>query len=475
MSGKLDIDARLGQLLEVLLAIARQDYETHADISGAHDTLDAIAVGLNMLGEELAHEVTSRRELERAHEELKQAQAKLVHTGKLAAVGQLASGVAHEISNPAMSLEVALAIIKRTAGDLLAAGGGAAAVSPERAEKMRSALEDAEEAVGRIRRLTGDLRTFARTDDDTPQAVQLDEVARVSSRLAAPTVRPRAELVLDLAPVPPVVGDRGRLGQVVTNLLVNAAQAVPEGAPAENTVAVSTRAVDGEVLLAVEDSGPGVPPALRDRIFDPFFTTKPEGVGTGLGLALVAEITAAHRGRIRVTSGQWGGARFELAFPARPASSQAVVASPPAPAPAPLPSTRLLLVDDETLIIRLFTTLLGKTCQLVVAESGEEAVEILERDRAFDLILCDLHMPGADGIAVYEAVERLDRSLLERFVFTTGGAVTSRSREFLDRVQPRVLAKPFPVDRLLALIRESTAPPDEARRAPARTKSDPPS
>jgi signal transduction histidine kinase/ActR/RegA family two-component response regulator len=459
MSESPDVDARLGQLLEVLLAIARQDYETRAEVSGAQDTLDAIAVGLNMLGEELAHEVTSRRELERAHEELKQAQAKLVHTGKLAAVGQLASGVAHEISNPAMSLEVALAIIKRTAGDLLA-GAGAAALPAERAEKMRSALEDAEEAVGRIRRLTGDLRTFARTDDETPQAVQLDEVARVSSRLAAPTVRPRAELVLDLAPVPPVVGDRGRLGQVVTNLLVNAAQAVPEGAPAENTVAVSTRAVDGEVLLAVEDSGPGVPPALRDRIFEPFFTTKPEGVGTGLGLALVAEITAAHHGRIRVTSGKRGGARFELAFPARPAGRAAVpqAAAASAPAPAPAPSARLLLVDDETLIIRLFSTLLGKTCKLVVAESGAEAVELLQGDRAFDLILCDLHMPGVDGIAVYEEVERLEPSLLERFVFTTGGAVTTRSREFLERVQPRVLAKPFPVDRLLALIRESTAP-----------------
>jgi CheY-like chemotaxis protein len=205
------------------------------------------------------------------------------------------------------------------------------------------------------------------------------------------------------------------------------------------------------VLLAVEDTGPGVPPALREKIFEPFFTTKPVGAGTGLGLALVAEITAAHHGQIRVTSGARGGARFELRFPVvnGPASEKPASVDPPR-----LVAGRLLLIDDEVLILRLFTNLLSGTCEIVTAGSGAEAVAVLERDRAFDLVLCDLHMPGVDGIKVYEMVQRLEPALLDRFVFTTGGAITPRSREFLGRVKPRVLAKPFPVEELYALIQE---------------------
>jgi signal transduction histidine kinase len=454
-----DIDARLGDLLEVLLAIARQDFGVRAAVGGGDDTLDAIAVGLNLLAEELQAEVISRRELERAHSELKEAQARVVHTGKLAAVGQLASGVAHEVNNPATSLEMAVAIIKRAVDDLQAhAGDDAALVRAARAQigVVRAALDDAQEAMVRIRGLTGDLRTFSRTDQEAAEPVLLDDVASVSCRLAAPTLRPRARLLLDLAPVPPVLGSRGRLGQVLLNLLVNAAQALPEGeaaAPDRQVVAVSTRAERGRVLLTVEDSGPGVPAALRERIFEPFFTTKPEGMGTGLGLALVAEIVAAHQGRIRVDGSPHGGARFALDFPAADGQQ---AAAPARPAPAPAARARLLLVDDEPTIVRLLTNLLKQTCQVVAAADGAEAVALLEGDRAFDVIFCDLHMPGVDGIAVYEAVGRLQPALQRRFVFTTGGAVTRRSREFLDRVQPPMLAKPFAVEEVLALVQRMT-------------------
>jgi len=316
---------------------------------------------------------------------------------------------------------------------------------------VQTALDDAREAVDRIRNLTGDLRTFARTDAEVQEPVRLDEVARISCRLAAPMVRARAELVLDLDPVPPVLGNRGRLGQVVTNLLVNAAQAIPDGPTAGHVVAVSTRAANDKVVLAVEDSGPGVPLELRTRIFEPFFTTKPEGSGTGLGLALVAEIVTAHNGHIDVTTSRHGGAGFHLSLPAAPERADP---PPPVPQPREMAAARLLLIDDEPSIIRLLTALLAGTCAVVAAGSGAEAIAVLERDRKFDVVLCDLHMPVVDGITVYEAVERMEPALLGRFVFTTGGAITNRSRAFLDRVQPRVLAKPFPVEQLFAVIRQ---------------------
>ena len=457
MRPRADIDSRLGEILEVLLAIARQDFRVRAEVSGTDDTLDAIAVGLNMLAEELAGEVASRQELERAHQELKQAQARLVHAGKLAAVGQLASGVAHEINNPATSLEVAVAIVARACDEVRLHSEGdpeaTVAVLRGKIETVRAALDDAREAVERIRNLTGDLRAFARTDQGGHELVALDEVARISCRLAAPMVRPYAELTLDLAPVPPIRGNRGRLGQVVTNLLVNAAQALWEAPSGPQVISVSTRAESGEVVLAVEDSGPGVPDDLRERIFEPFFTTKHEGPGTGLGLALVSEIVAAHGGRIQVSSSVHGGAGFRVAFPAARGEVAAAPAPPESPSRAPV---RLLLIDDEPSIVRLLTVLLGASCAVVSAASGKDAIALLERDRAFDVVLCDLHMPGVDGIQVYETVARAAPALVGRFVFTTGGAITTRSREFLDRVQPRVLAKPFPVEELFALLRQMT-------------------
>jgi signal transduction histidine kinase/CheY-like chemotaxis protein len=452
------LDAQLEEILGVLLGIARQDFTVRARVGSAHDSLDAIAVGLNMLAEELQSEVASRRELELAHQELKQAEARLIHAGKLAAIGQLASGVAHEINNPAMALEAAIAIIGIAFDQ---ARARARVTMPEgwipdaTIKAVDMALQDAGEALDRIRRLTGDLRTFARADDEVLRPVQLDEVIRISCRLAESTVRPRAELVVDLQPVPTVLGSRGRLGQVVTNLLVNAAQAMLESAREQNVIVVSTRVAGDEVLLSIEDSGPGIPVDLRKKIFEPFFTTKPEGVGTGLGLSLVAEIVRAHRGRIEVSTGVRGGARFEIHLPAH---RMPVIEPAPRPRSSAPMYARLLLVDDEPMILRLFTNLLADaSLEVLTAKGGAEAIALLEQDQAFHAILCDLQMPGVDGILVYEAVERIAPALVARFVFTTGGAITMRGRDFLDRVRPRVLAKPFRIDELFALLEEMQA------------------
>lgn len=447
MTARRDYDGRLEQILEVLRAIARRDFGARVSVSGSGDVVDAIATTLNGLSDELAAEVASRRELERAHSELKQAEARAVHAGKLAAVGQLSTGIAHEINNPATSLEAALAIIQRACDEI-------GPTLPAPLAHTRQAVADAQEAVARIRRLTGDLKTFARTDDEPLRPVRLDEIAGVSCRLVAPMVRHRAELVVELTPVPPILGNRGRLSQVVTNLLVNAAQAVPERAPAEQVVALATRAEGDRVLLTVDDSGPGVPPALRDKIFEPFFTTKPEGIGTGLGLSLVAEIVAAHGGTVDVSDGPRGGARFELSFPAA-AGAEAPSSSPPVSV-EPV-RARVLLVDDEAMIVRLLTALLKDACEVVSATSGGEAVALLERDRNFDAILCDLHMREVDGIDVYHTVRRLEPALIRRFVFTTGGAVTQRGRDFLDSAEVRVLPKPFRTDDLFAIVRELAA------------------
>jgi signal transduction histidine kinase len=446
-------DARLEQLLETMLGIARQDFDVKAPVRDDGTVIDAIAVGLNMLAEELRGEVASRRDLERAHEELQHTQAQLVHAGKLAAIGQLAAGVAHEVNNPIQGVQFCLSVLERAHAQMLE-GLSAGTIDSEhlraRLATSEVAIRDAQEAIERIRGVTSALQTFARVDDEAFAPVGLSEVVRVACRLGESTVRSRAKLELDLPPVPPVKGSRGKLGQVVTNLLVNACQAVPEGTPERHTIRLSLSSMGGQVTLAVDDTGPGVPTGDRRHIFEPFFTTKPAELGMGLGLSLVAEIVKAHGGTIAVSDSTLGGARFEVVLPATMEDSvepSAAVTSFGVPRP------RVLLIDDEEVILRVLEALLLDDCDVVTARSGQEALGVLGDGSRFDLVVCDLQMAGIDGPKVYETVVARTPSLASRFVFATGGAVTARCRAFLDETPVRVLHKPFRVDRLLDLLR----------------------
>ena len=281
-----EYDPRLDDILEVLLAIARQDFSRRAAVNGT-DTVDAIATGLNMLAEELDGAVASRRDLEAAYRELKAADARLVQAGKMLAVGQLASAVAHEVNNPATWVSLGLTLIARGSKDLRA---GIAAESIDRQALVTSldaidqVLRDAAEGMDRIRVVVGDLRTFSRADDEAVEDVCINDVVRTSCNLAGPSFRARAQLVLDLGETPALVASRGRLAQVVTNLLVNAAHAIDDSpCTRDHAIAVTTRSADGGVLLVIEDTGPGIALELREKVFEPLFTTKPASKGTGLG------------------------------------------------------------------------------------------------------------------------------------------------------------------------------------------------
>lgn len=447
-----DSSARLEALLEVMLAIARQDFEVRAPVGPEADAIDAIAVGLNMLAEELRGEVTSRRELERAHTELQQTQARLVHAGKLAAIGQLAAGIAHEINNPIQGVQICLSIVRRTQEQLLDAlveGTLDVEQARRRLSRTTASIDDAFEAIERVRGVTSSLRTFARIDDAPLTRVDLADVIGVSVRLSESTARIRARIVLELADVPPVHGSRGRLGQVVTNLIVNAIQAIPEGATAAHVIRIGLALEAEWVVLTVDDSGVGIPPADRERVFSAFFTTKAAELGTGLGLSLVAEIVRAHGGSISASESTLGGARFEVRLPAMAGATRAPSSEP---RPRSLGRRRVLIVDDEPMLLRLLGIVLSEQCDVVTASSGEVALELVRRGPAFDVVICDLGMPGMDGVAVYEALTELEPTLRSRFVFATGGATTTKARVFLEQTTERTLQKPFEVATLLTLI-----------------------
>lgn len=450
-------DPRIDAILDGIVALARHDFAHRLEVRGG-DEVDAVAAGLNMLAEELAADVASRRELEAALAEREAAEAGLVHAGRLAVLGQVAGGVGHEINNPVTWITLGLSIVSR---EITALRDGAAvgpldgAAVTKRLDLIESALRDAKEGMDRIRIIANDLRTFARPDDAI-ERVCFSEVVATSVRLVAPTLEAHAKLTLDLRMTPDIHANRGRVAQIATNLLINAGQALADH-EGPHTIAVTTCEESGGALLVVEDSGAGVPEELRSRIFKPFFTTKSAERGTGLGLALVQQIIDRYHGDIRVSrSTELGGARFEAWLPSgRPRTSTPIRSAPPRGAPGARP--RILVVDDEAAILRSMRTLYMHALDVQVAPGGREAIERLSADLAFDLILCDVHMPEVDGVAVLEWVESHAPILARRVVLCSGATPTPRVRAAASACGASLLEKPIAPEAIEQLLARFTS------------------
>ncbi|HWO12567.1 MAG TPA: ATP-binding protein, partial [Polyangiaceae bacterium] len=297
---------------------------------------------------------------------------------------------------------------------------------------------DSLEAIARIVATVRGLRGFARIDEDDVVPVDINEVVHAASALVRHQVRHSAAVSLDLKATQVFPGERGKLVQVVVNLLLNAAQAIEEGEG--GTIFIRTRNTEAAVVLEVEDDGPGVPSALTERIFEPFFTTKSAERGTGLGLPLCADIVHQHRGTLTLRDTGHRGACFEVKVPL---VTGLRVAEPRNRAASDVPSGRILVIDDDMTLLRAYRRYLGRRHDVVVAYGGEEALAVLATDDNFDLILCDLMMPGLDGVGVYERLQRVHPHLLERLVFCSGGPTTQRCEQFLN--EPGVVFIPKPI------------------------------
>jgi CheY-like chemotaxis protein/anti-sigma regulatory factor (Ser/Thr protein kinase) len=276
----------------------------------------------------------------------------------------------------------------------------------------------------------------------------------------------RARLTLDLAAVPAVRIEQGRLVQVLVNLLVNAAQAIPKQGPREHQIAIATRSAGDEVLIEVSDSGNGIAPADLGRIWTPFFTTKELGTGTGLGLAISRDIVERAGGRIEVISpafegppGEGGGARFIVHLAQAPVASEA--AAPPraepasiasrAPAPAPSESRRILIVEDDLALGRALAEELGAHHSVQLVHGGAQALQRLALER-FDAIVCDLRMPEFSGESVYMGACVLQPSYASSFIFMTGLGSGPELHRLHELYRCPILEKPFPSERLLQAI-----------------------
>jgi PAS domain S-box-containing protein len=268
--------------------------------------------------------------------ERKRLQASLHLADRMATVGTLAAGVAHEINNPLAWISASLDYAKEAMAHLAARDGGAGHAAKELNE-AHQALDDAREGVGRIGRIAQDLKTFSRSDDEWA-SVDLRRTVESSIRFASRAIAQRARLVRDFQDVPPVIGAEGRLSQVFLNLLLNAAQAITEGRPDENVVTVRVGSAGGQVRVEIRDTGCGIPAEQQGKIFDPFFTTKPAGIGTGLGLSICREYVETHGGRIELESEVGRGSTFAVILPA-------AGPTPARPGPAALPPPQAVRAD----------------------------------------------------------------------------------------------------------------------------------
>ena len=377
--------------------------------------------------------------------ERKRTQAQLARADRMASIGTLAAGVAHEINNPLVYVTLGLELIDRELS------------RPEgpNLPRLRTCCKDAIEGAERVRTIVRDLRTFSRPGEEKAAApVDLEKVLESSINMAMSHIRQRALLVREYGALQPVLADESRLGQVFLNLLVNAAQAIPEGAPAEHRIVLRTRAgLGGEAIVEVEDTGVGIEQWKLERIFEPFWTDKPVGVGTGLGLSIVHGIVAGMGGEISVRSEPGRGSMFRVVLPARRPGDEPLAAAPVAvPRPPLRRRPRVLLIDDEPHLGITLSTGLRDHADVVSVRSGREAIRQLLEDDGFDLILCDLMMPDLTGMDVFEEIVQKRPALRPRFVFTTGGAVTERARAFIEQMPNQRLDKPFRLEQVEALL-----------------------
>jgi len=248
-------------------------------------------------------------------------------------------------------------------------------------------------------------------------------------------------------------GDAAALHQVFLNLLLNAAQSIEAGSAAANTIEVEAAATTAGILVSIRDSGIGIPRAEQDSIFEPFFTTKPKGLGSGLGLALCRRIVRDMDGEIWFESEPGNGTTFFVRLPVAEAAVDFDVASIAADRPR-----RAMVVDDDVGVLTAISTMLRLECDVVRATSVDEAVGILDGgDRDFDMILCDVMMPGRTGIELYDHLDGSDQGLARRLVFMTGGAFTPETQDFLKSNTVPVLRKPAELSELLNLWNRFTA------------------
>jgi PAS domain S-box-containing protein len=361
----------------------------------------------------------------------------LLQREKLAAIGQLVSGVAHELNNPLAGILAFAQLLEGT---------------PQSADDQHDALATIQREAKRASKIVANLLLFARQRSPERTPTDLNQVLRDTLELRRYVLRTQqVEVVTQLdETLPRTWADAFQLQQVALNLITNAEQALRAHDGAK-CITLATRMRDGFLEMSVSDTGLGIPSAQLDQVFNPFFTTKAVGEGTGLGLAISDGIVRQHGGTIRVESREGAGATFTIVLPLQPPPT--VVPAPPPRLPeSPGPPANFLLVDDEPAIRAALAIHLRREGHRVdAAESGREALVKLGH-RRYDAIFLDLRMPDMSGVELYARLRKEDPGHAARVVFATGDVDAAGAREFLRAAGRPFLAKPFELTEVSDLL-----------------------
>jgi signal transduction histidine kinase len=394
----------------------------------------------------------ANRELGERLSELKATQEQLIVADRRISIGRLAAGVAHEINNPLAYIKANLSYAANELSDLtaLSRSGTEVQALQERLAELRAAIAESDEGAQRVQHIVRGLKAFARTDEDRREPTDVAEALQAAIDMSAHELKHCARLERDISPAPMVDGNEVRLSQVFLNLLLNAAQAIPEHRP-QGLIRVTLRTdARGWAVAEVQDDGCGIPEEHLTRIFDPFFTTKPVGVGTGLGLSISQGIVLALGGELTVRSEVGVGTIFCVALPP---SAAAQAESPRADAPAADGSqARILVVDDEPLVGAAIRRALSQRHRVTVADSGQIALDLIRTGVRFDHILCDLMMPMMTGMEFHARLVRVAPQQADVVTFMTGGAFTPAASEFMARHPRAWLEKPLDPEKLRRIV-----------------------
>jgi CheY-like chemotaxis protein/two-component sensor histidine kinase len=370
----------------------------------------------------------------------------------------MAAGVAHEVNNP---LAVVVANASFVLDELASLRTELRSRDDADGDTLIPRLDEALQAEAEIRsaarhiaRIVADLKAFSREPRPADDA-DVGRVVEWAVRTTGHEFRHRARVTTNVAGTLIAKADETRLGQVLVNLLLNAAYAITPGNVEGNEVSIVARgSEDGHIVLEVSDTGAGIPDDVLPRIFEPFFTTKADGLSAGLGLSICHGIVTSLGGDIQVESTVGTGSRFRVTLP------QATVeptATPIAAAPNPEKLRgRILVIDDEKLVLRAIQRML-RHHDVVCTDDAREALALIERGEPFELILSDVMMPMMTGIEFYETLLEVNPDLARRIVFLSGGAITAKVEDFLRSVPNLRIDKPFEVASMLETIQQLLA------------------
>ena len=378
-----------------------------------------------------------------------QLQAGLVQADRLATFGMMAAGIAHEINNPlAYALTNVDVLARRVSTLLVKTREKAAAQKTMTAAELSTSLEQcsemiatAQEGMGRVRSIVRDLKTFSREDEGAGDRIDLRTILDSSINVARGEIRQRARVVREYGDIPLVQVDASRLGQVFLNLIVNAAQAIPEGRHDGEIRLVTSTSPTGDALVEVIDNGVGIEEHMIPQIFRPFVTTKPAGEGTGLGLHIARTIARACGGDVVAESHVGRGTTMRVRLPAAtiepssPHADRTVMKSSP--------SARILIVDDEEALGITLRALLSPAHDAVAVTRASDALARIEAGETYDVIFCDLMMPEINGMRFHQILSESRPDVASRVVFMTGGIGSPGVQQFLQATGARCLEKPF--------------------------------